>query len=656
MGKTMNYLNSLNDAQYEAATTLDGPMLMLAGAGAGKTHTIITRVAYMIEQGVLPSEMLLLTFTNKAAEEMISRAIKYCGETAKNITACTYHSFYALMLRRYGKAIGIRTDFNIITPPECVDAIGYTKAMKGKEYSLRGFPQNKVVANIFSAVVNQNSTIRNIIQANSKWQKFEKYILQLENLYQDYGLYKQNNGLMDYDDLMINFYKLLNENENVRSYIENTYRYIMVDEYQDTNDLQSDILKAMRKTCKNIAVVGDDAQSIYKFRGANVRNIIDFPNDYVGCKTVHLTENYRSSNEILALANTSYALHATEGFPKKMHGQFNTGFKPVVIRPWNSAVSDEEVLKGIKDIIQSGVSPEDVCVIARNSRAFFSLEQMLNENRISYEKRGGAKFLELEEVLDMIAYLRISVDSTNALSLFRVMKHLPDVGEVRSRAICDLIGVVDKPLIDNKYKNYKFFPELKFLNKALEKSREIPNEDPVRKFKYFQKFYFDLRTRVIESMNTDDESHRTEKLQELEVKKANVRQMLSLIEKYDTVTKFLDAIVLDQSRVDDAEVNNIILTTIHSVKGLEFDTVFILDCVNGVFPRSQSWEIDYEEEQEELRCFYVAVTRAKKRLYIMAPKRIRGFTNSEMFADLTRFLDGCEQTYTESDFYIPFYG
>lgn len=652
----MNYLNSLNDAQYEAATTLDGPMLMLAGAGAGKTHTIITRVAYMIEQGVLPSEMLLLTFTNKAAEEMISRAIKYCGETAKNITACTYHSFCALMLRRYGKAIGIRTDFNIITPPECVDTIGYTKAMKGKEYSLRGFPQNKVVANIFSAVVNQNSTIRNIVQANSKWQKFEKYILQLENLYQDYGLYKQNNGLMDYDDLMINFYKLLNENENVRSYIENTYRYIMVDEYQDTNDLQSDILKAMRKTCKNIAVVGDDAQSIYKFRGANVRNIIDFPNDYVGCKTVHLTENYRSSNEILALANTSYALHATEGFPKKMHGQFNTGFKPVVIRPWNSAVSDEEVLKGIKDVIQSGVSPEDVCVIARNSRAFFSLEQMLNENRISYEKRGGAKFLELEEVLDMIAYLRISVDSTNALSLFRVMKHLPDVGEVRSRAICDLIGVVDKPLIDNKYKNYKFFPELKFLNKALEKSREIPNEDPVRKFKYFQKFYFDLRTRVIESMNTDDESHRTEKLQELEVKKANVRQMLSLVEKYDTVTKFLDAIVLDQSRVDDAEVNNIILTTIHSVKGLEFDTVFILDCVNGVFPRSQSWEIDYEEEQEELRCFYVAVTRAKKRLYIMAPKRIRGFTNSEMFADLTRFLDGCEQTYTESDFYIPFYG
>ena len=236
------------------------------------------------------------------------------------------------------------------------------------------------------------------------------------------------------------------------------------------------------------------------------------------------------------------------------------------------------------------------------------------------------------------------------------MKHLPDVGEVRSRAICDLIGVVDKPLIDNKYKNYKFFPELKFLNKALEKSREIPNEDPIRKFKYFQKFYFDLRTRVIESMNTDDESHRTEKLQELEVKKANVRQMLSLIEKYDTVTKFLDAIVLDQSRVDDAEVNNIILTTIHSVKGLEFDTVFILDCVNGVFPRSQSWEIDYEEEQEELRCFYVAVTRAKKRLYIMAPKRIRGFTDSEMFADLTRFLDGCEQTYTESDFYIPFYG
>ena len=461
-------------------------------------------------------------------------------------------------------------------------------------------------------------------------------------------------SLLDYDDLMLRFYQLLDECEPVRKRIEETYRYIMVDEYQDTNNLQSKILQLLRKDCDNIAVVGDDAQSIYKFRGANVQNIINFPNLFDDCKEVELTENYRSSKEILALANLSYENFATEGFSKRMNGQFSTGYKPVVIRPQTSEEGDAEVVTGILDLISMDIPADKICVIARKSRELFGVEHLLNQHHIAYEKRGGQKFLELKEILDMIAYFRFASNPMDEISLFRLLRLHHGIGDTYASNICELLGVVDNPIINNKYTGFKFAEELQRLHQVFKFANTIENEDVETKFSLFESFYADTRARAIKLMKTD-EANRNEEYEKLEVEKANIQQLSLIAQQYNSITEFLDALILEQARVeDDKDAKKVVLTTIHSAKGLEFNTVFILGCVDGLFPQVSVWEeVDNSDEdiQEELRCFYVAITRAEKRLFLVCPRYAKSYTG--MFrAEITRFLDGCENTYQEADSYI----
>ena len=644
-------LNKLNSGQKEAATTLEGPMLVLAGAGAGKTHTMTSRVAYMIDQGVEPKQILLLTFTNKAADEMLERVKKYCGEKARGVTACTYHSFCALMLRRYGEAIKLKNSFDILTPSQATDAIGFTKSLAKNKYNIKGFPNNKKLSAIFSASINLDISIKEVL-SEKRYLKYQSYQDLIEDLYEDYKLYKFEKGLLDYDDLMLRLYQLLYECEPVRKRIEETYRYIMVDEYQDTNNLQSKILQLLRKDCDNIAVVGDDAQSIYKFRGANVQNIINFPNLFDDCKEVELTENYRSSKEILALANLSYENFATEGFSKTMNGQFSTGYKPVVIRPQTNEEGDAEVVTGILDLISMGIPADKICVIARKSRDLFGVEHLLHQ--IAYEKRGGQKFLELKEILDMIAYFRFASNPMDEISLFRLLRLHHGIGDTYASNICELLGIVDNPIINNKYTGFKFAEELRRLHQVFEIAKTIENEDVETKFSLFESFYADTRARAIKLMKTD-EANRTEEYEKLETEKANIQQLFLIAQQYNSIIEFLDALVLEQARVeDDKNVKKVVLTTIHSAKGLEFNTVFILGCVDGLFPQVSVWEeVDNSNEdiQEELRCFYVAITRAEKRLFLVCPRYAKSYTG--MFrAEITRFLDGCESTYQEVDSYI----
>lgn len=648
-------LSKLNPGQKEAATTLEGPMLVLAGAGAGKTHTMTSRVAHMIDQGINPKQILLLTFTNKAADEMMERVKKYCGEKAEGVTACTYHSFCALMLRRYGEAIKLRKGFDILTPSQATDAIGFTRSLAKDKYKVKGFPNNKKISAIFSASINLDMPIGKVLSEKG----FLKYANQqylLEDLYEDYQEYKFEKGLLDYDDLMLRFCQLLEECEPVRARIEETYRYIMVDEYQDTNNLQSKILQLLRKDCTNIAVVGDDAQSIYKFRGANVQNIINFPDLFDDCKEVELVENYRSSKEILALANLSYENFATEGFSKTMNGQFSTGYKPVLLRPQTDEAGNIEVANGILDLISIGVPADKICVIARKSRDLFGVEHLLNQHQVAYEKRGGQKFLELRGILDMIAYFRFASNPMDEISLFRLLRLHHGIGDTYASNICELLGIVDNPIINNKYTGFKFAEELRRLHQVFETAKTIPNEDVETKFALFEAFYSDTCARAIKLMKTD-EATRTEKYEELESERANIQQLFLIAQQYHSITEFLDALILEQARVeDDKDVKKVVLTTIHSAKGLEFNTVFVLGCVDGLFPQIPIWEMDEvynsdEDIQEELRCFYVAITRAEKRLYLVCP-RTANFYTGVFKTSITRFLYGCSSTYQESDSYI----
>ena len=367
-----------------------------------------------------------------------------------------------------------------------------------------------------------------------------------------------------------------------------------------------------------------------------------------------MTENYRSSKEILALANLSYENFATEGFSKKMNGQFSTGYKPVVIRPQTNEEGDAEVVTGILDLISMDVPADRICVIARKSRELFGVEHLLNQHQVAYEKRGGQKFLELKEILDMIAYFRFASNPMDEISLFRLLRLHHGIGDTYASNICGLLGIVDNPIINNKYTGFKFAEELRHLHQVFKIAKTIENEDVETKFSLFESFYADTRARAIKLMKTD-EANRTEEYEKLETEKANIQQLSLIAQQYNSITEFLDALILEQARVeDDKDGKKVVLTTIHSAKGLEFNTVFILGCVDGLFPQVSVWEeVDNSDEdiQEELRCFYVAITRAEKRLFLVCPRYAKSYTG--MFrAEITRFLDGCENTYQEADSYI----
>lgn len=634
----MEYIEKLNENQREAATTIDGPMLVLAGAGSGKTHTMISRLAYMIDNGISPKSILLLTFTNKAAKEMIDRAKSLCGEVADDVLASTYHSFCTRMLRQYGSAIGLE-NFNILTASQATDAISYVKSKNARAYKGVRLPRAAKIIAIFSAMINQDKTMEEVLQMK-EYLKFWELQPYLEQLLGEYTEFKKEKQLLDYDDLLVRFYELLTTCEGVRERIENTYKYIMVDEYQDTNNLQANILMELRKNNKNIAVVGDDAQSIYAFRGANVYNIINFPDQFENCKIVKLTENYRSSNEILDLANQSYKEWVTEGYSKEMKGQFNNGYKPEVLAPATSREADIVVYDKIKEKIQEGISPSNICVIARTSQSFYGLEQMLNQDGVSYDKRGGLKFLETEEVLDMISYLRYSINNLDELALYRILQLLPGIGDVYARKICDGVTSSKEPLLSKRFARYQFGKELVQLHEVVEKSKLIPNEELQTKFEYFKEFYLNLCERVINEAQMSDDT-RDEALERLENKKENLKIMGNMMTYFSSVSDFLDSLILDNVNPEEEEDEKVVLTTIHSVKGLEFDTVFVLNCVDGVFPRGEAWNTSKEDDQEELRCFYVAITRAKRNLYIVAPVETVVYGRATA-APLSRFLKGSE--------------
>lgn len=310
----IDYKNKLNSAQYEAATTINGPLLIIAGAGTGKTYMLINRVAYMIEQGIPPESILLLTFTNAAADEMKKRANNILDDRCSRIHASTYHSFCAEMLRKYAKYIGFSNNFTIITPQDVKDAIKYVKA-KNPIYKARQFPNCAKIAKIFSGAINNNISITQYV--DKEHIECRNFTNELEQLYLEFQTYKKSRDMMDYDDILIYFYELL-QNSIIQNRISNSYKYVMVDEYQDTNDLQEKIIIKLCQNNNNIAVVGDDYQSIYGFRGSNVNNFIGFPDKFSNCKRVTLSQNYRSSQEILDFANKIMDKHANFGYKKNM--------------------------------------------------------------------------------------------------------------------------------------------------------------------------------------------------------------------------------------------------------------------------------------------------------------------------------------------------
>ena len=631
----INY-EKLNKFQYEAVMHDKGPALLLAGAGTGKTRTLIYRVAHLIESGVSPESILLLTFTNKAANEMKERAEKMLKEKC-GITACTYHSFCVKMLRFYGKMAGISPDFTIISGPDEADIIDIVKSELNFQ-KLKNMPSASVFASMLSTCVNKRLTLEELLKEQKYW-RFRQNERKLLLLREETKKYKEEHNLFNYDDILLKFDQMLTDYSNIARRIEDTYRYIMVDEYQDTNTLQDSIIRKIRTKNTNLMVVGDDMQSIYKFRGADVQNILSFPKRYTDCKVIYLTENYRSSQEILNLAN-HVMTNATEGYQKNLRAQFSSQELPKVYSVNDTKTEAEFVLNRIKAKHAEGIPYNDICVLYRNSFQSYELEVLLNKAGLDFEKYGGIRFLDRAHIKDVLAFLRIYTNPSDELAWFRILQLHIGIGKVYARNISrKCLEYGPEYLIDDCHKRKKYGVHIR---KLYDEIQSWEGKEFLEILKSSCAYYAKTLENTIRNKKVDSESDREESLQELERNKEDITILQEMAKDYDSALAFLDATTLDATKSKENEEDKLVLSTIHSIKGLEYDTVILLDCIDEILPSARY--IGSPEDNEDVRCMYVAVTRAKNTLYMMVPKIALKYGKA-IPGDLSRYIEGRDDLY-----------
>lgn len=631
----INY-EKLNKFQYEAVMHDKGPALLLAGAGTGKTRTLIYRVAHLIESGVSPESILLLTFTNKAANEMKERAEKMLKEKC-GITACTYHSFCVKMLRFYGKMAGISPDFTIISGPDEADIIDIVKSELNFQ-KLKNMPSASVFASMLSTCVNKRLTLEELLKEQKYW-RFRQNERKLLLLREETKKYKEEHNLFNYDDILLKFDQMLTDYSNIARRIEDTYRYIMVDEYQDTNTLQDSIIRKIRTKNTNLMVVGDDMQSIYKFRGADVQNILSFPKRYTDCKVIYLTENYRSSQEILNLAN-HVMTNATEGYQKNLRAQFSSQELPKVYSVNDTKTEAEFVLNRIKAKHAEGIPYNDICVLYRNSFQSYELEVLLNKAGLDFEKYGGIRFLDRAHIKDVLAFLRIYTNPSDELAWFRILQLHIGIGKVYARNISrKCLEYGPEYLIDDCHKRKKYGVHIR---KLYDEIQSWEGKEFLEILKSSCAYYAKTLENTIRNKKVDSESDREESLQDLERNKEDITILQEMAKDYDSALAFLDATTLDATKSKGNEEDKLVLSTIHSVKGLEYDTVILLDCIDEILPSARY--IGSPEDNEDVRCMYVAVTRVKNTLYMMVPKIALKYGKA-IPGDLSRYIEGRDDLY-----------
>lgn len=633
----IDYEKELNKEQLSAVRTIDGPLRIIAGAGSGKTRTLIYRVAWMLEHGINPRNILLLTFTNKAADEMMSRAESMLDDRCGDVTACTFHSFCVLILRRYADSIDMSKDFTIMGTPDVTEAIDRIKSKLGYN-KLKGMPKGSAIAGYISKSVNMKRPIEEFLH-NGDRIRAEDYAEEIKKVAREYRSYKIERNLMDYDDLLYFTEKLLAESPIVRNMTESKYQYVMVDEYQDTNSLQENILLLLTRNHHNLCVVGDDYQSIYKFRGADVNNIIDFKKRMPEAHDVTLHCNYRSDQRILNLANNVMKNHANEGIYKEMNSEYDFGQMPQLIQVDSSYDERDQVFQIIQNALCNGFTRSDIAILERSSFSSNLIEARLTQEGIPYTKAGGLKFMEKAHVQDILAFLKCIANPHNEIAFFRALKKYPAIGGTFAQRISELIIKSGySGLVENPYRKRAFYPDMVALKGKLEEWQQM---DLLEVMEAVEKYYSALCERVINGMKLEDESKRDELLSENDSHSEDFDTLNIMAKEHRTLTGFLDKLTLETD-VPTADDDALHISTIHSAKGLEFPVVIILDCADGIFPRVTCENEHSEDDEEELRCFYVAMTRAKNQLYMIQPKYAARYGRMEQVAP-SHYLTGEEE-------------
>lgn len=626
MNKKIDYKNELNKAQLEAVESINGPYLVIAGAGSGKTRVLVHRVAYLVEQGVRPDQILLLTFTRRAAEEMLRRASLLLDERCKKISGGTFHSFANMILRKYAKLLEISNNFTILDQSDAEDVVNLVRTQLGYHRSEKRFPRKHAILEVISKSVNKSEDIADVLY--DEYPQFMEFTEEIKKIRQEYNKYKRQKSFLDYDDLLVFLKNLLSKHEDVRASLSAKYKYIMVDEYQDTNKLQAHIACLLAVDHANIMVVGDDAQSIYSFRGANFKNIIDFPKIYKNTRIITLEENYRSTQPILTLTN-AVINQAKEKFEKHLYTKKKEGNMPVFLDCPDENSQSRFVADKILELREEGVALKEMAVLFRSGWHSNDLEIELASRNIPFAKYGGQKFVEAAHIKDLLSYLRIAYNALDQVSWLRALLLIPKIGPKTATKIIETV-------IDST-KDREWLCKNGELTRLLEllKSVDCQRDAPAKIIEKFLGYYQPLL-----KIKYDDFNKRLNDLDSL----------LRIAERYKTTEQFLVDMALEppeRSLVEagkrDKDDVPLTLSTIHSAKGLEWHTVFLIYVAEGHLPSYLSLETD-DKIEEERRLFYVAATRAKVNLFLLKPhidRSPRSFMNDggSVFTQVSRFLE-----------------
>ncbi len=607
---TINYQEELNTTQFEAASAVNGCYLIIAGAGTGKTRTLVYRVARLIELGHDPNSILLLTFTRKAANEMMKRASMLLDDRCSKIRGGTFHSFANLTLRKYARAIGLDSSFTILDQGDSADVINLIRSQDGFITKEKRFPNKQTLNKVFSLSVNTGKKVEEIIE--NDYPHFIPLLDKILEINKIFTEYKRRNNLLDYDDLLVYLREFLYKGGPAVKALLAEIKFVMFDEYQDTNHLQSEIVKGLSQYSRNVMVVGDDSQAIYSFRGADFHNIMQFPKLFDDVKIIKLEENYRSHQSILDFANRINDA-AVEKYKKDLYSRRGSGTLPNIVAASTENLQSKFIVEKILDLREEGVPLKDIAVLFRSSFFSFDLELELAKANVPFQKFGGMKFVETAHVKDVMAFLRIAINPKDVISWYRVLLLHEGVGPKTAQRILDelatsRITIKAEPDQQPEFKHHKLSP-LFYLLYELQKKKLLPSEMVQKVYDY----YWDLF-----KANYDDWNKR----------KKDLEIFQNIVENYTSVDTLLSDMAIEpiiESVVDvdatDKEEEYVTLSTIHSAKGLEWHSVFIIHAVEGYFPSARSIE-SLETLEEERRLMYVASTRAKNNLFITYPMNL----------------------------------
>jgi DNA helicase-2/ATP-dependent DNA helicase PcrA len=608
----------------------DGPCLVLAGAGSGKTRTITYRVAYLLEQGVKPEEILLVTFTNKAADEMRRRVAQLAGSQGILPWSGTFHHIGYRILRLYAPLLGYGNNFTVLDSDDSESLIKLcVKNVKPDSAGAKRFPSCSAVLSVISYARNAELPIEVVVE--DKFYQWLPFTEEITKIATEYAIRKKEANAMDFDDLLVNLLTLLQDG-NIHQKYASQFRYVLVDEYQDTNKIQASIIRRLAMVHNNVVVVGDDAQSIYSFRAADIQNILQFPNEFPGSKIFKLETNYRSSREILDVANSIIAKNKVQ-YKKTLHAT-KEGVKPKLFPQLDQQSEGAFVAGKIEELLTSGVPATEIAVLFRASHHSQMLEVELVRRGIAYDYRGGVRFFERSHIKDILAYLRLMNNLADTAAWLRVLLHEEGIGPMAAQKVIEYI---------REQKNVEGIPEA---GRAVLGAKALTGwNNFLRIFETMQSAVVRTPEAMIEALiQSPYRNYLDGEFVDSRDRVNDIKQLGVFAGRYDNLEEFLaDATLQESFRGVESEGGapassggKIVLSTIHQAKGLEWQAVFILNLSSGAFPSERALKEENGLE-EERRLFYVAITRAKETLYFTYP--MAGGSYGDFLSGPSVFID-----------------